>query len=196
MLKYYHEIGIYDEVVRGAEEATEDDLYEFSELGLELAAPEFEQEEIPLGYDCEPVPEEDDEPDYEHFHMAYRFTSPAMREYYRLCRLYELQQSLPPEKNPFVQKADAYCCGCASCVRGYLWIGFNDDRYTSALAVEICPDEFYDIFDLTVAIHGMIEYYEERVRDVGLALAKGRPVYLPALPAPKGVSDGEAESAR
>jgi hypothetical protein len=187
MLKYCHEIGIYEDVVRGAKEASGDDYYEFAELGLELVAPEFKCEQIPIGDDHESLDEDGTEyAECEHWHLLYRFGSPEMREYYRLCRLYEHRESMGPEQNPFVRNADNHYCRCASAVDGHVWIGFDDDRHTSALLVEICPDEYYASLELMEAIHDMIEYYKTHLGDIRLELTKGPPVFLPALPAPKG----------
>jgi hypothetical protein len=192
MLRYFHEIGIYEAVVRGTEEITFDDYYEFAELGLELAAPEFDFERVPLGDNCEPLAENEPRAEYcEHYHLLYRFGSSELREYYRLCRLYEHRESITPEQNPFVQKADDYYCTCASAVNGYLWMGFDDDCHTSELVVEICRDEYYPTLELIEAIHDTLEYYKEHVIDIKLELLKGPPVFLPALPAPKGGAAGE-----
>jgi hypothetical protein len=195
MLRYFHAIGIYDAVVRDTEEITANDHFEFADLGLELAAPDFRFEEVPLDDDHEPLAENETEMECcGHWHLLYRFGSPEMREYYRLCRLYEHRESIEPEENPFVQKANDYYCLCADAVDGYIWVGFDDDRYTSALLVEICPDEYYTSLELIKAVHDMIEYYKEHLCDIRLELTNGPPVFLPALPAPKGGQDQDGKN--
>ena len=90
-LKYYHDIGIYDKIVRGVKEVREDDYYEFADRGLEFVAPYFDFEQVPMGNDHEVLADtetEEREEYCEHWHAVYRFSSPEMREYYLLCRLY------------------------------------------------------------------------------------------------------------
>jgi hypothetical protein len=187
MLKIYHDIGIYEEVVRDAEEATEDDRYEFSELGIECVAPMFRFEEVPMGGDEEPLSEDEALSGYcDHCHSIYRFASPEMKEYHRLCRLYELRESISPEQNPFVKDAHDFCRMCANRVEGWLWMGFDGDAHASELAAEICQDEFYDSLGLIMAVHETLEYHKVRLDDIRLEILKGPPVCFPALPAPKG----------
>jgi hypothetical protein len=196
MLKYYHDIGIYGNVVRNAKEISEDDYFEFAEYGLEFVAPDFAFEEISFDDNHDPVSEDEPESTYsDHVHSLYRFGSPEMREYYRLCRLYEHREHISPEENPFVRKADAHCSVCANAIPGYLWIGF-DDVHTRELQVEICPDECFVSIDLIEAVHNILEYYGEHVSDIRLELGKGPPVFLPALPAPKGGNAHETQSGR
>jgi hypothetical protein len=194
MLKYYHDIGIYDNVVRGVKEVREDDRYEFADRGLEFVAPYFDFEQVPMGNDHEILSDaeaEEYEEYCEHWHAMYRFSSPEMREYYRLCRLYEHRERISPEENPFVRRASLHCAECARAISAYLWFGFDCELHTRELLVEICPDEYCVSLELVRAVHDALAYYGKHVRKLALELKKGPPVHLPALPAPKGEADGE-----
>lgn len=199
MLKRYHDIGIYDAVVREAEFISEDDYYEFAELGAEHVAPIFDFEDVPLNEMTHEslIEEECAEQDIyldAHYHRVYSFSSPEMREYYRLCRLYEYREKIEPEANPFVRRADSYYCQCLRMTNGYFGAGFDCEKHTTKLMIEVCPDEYMIQCDLIEALHDTLEYYKEHLNALRLELLKGPPVFLPALPAPKGDDEPNGES--
>ena len=179
-LKRYHRIGIYEEVVTDSEFLSADDQYEFVQLALEHVAPIFSTEEVSIYSDNERA--ELDVYQDDHLHQLYRMSSPDMQAYYGLCRMYEYQQGLTPEENPFVQEADRHYCQCLSHIYAHFWAGFDDDKYTTQLVIEICPDNYTPDSEFVEALHDILAYYTEHLPDLRVAILLGPPSYPPALP--------------
>jgi MoaA/NifB/PqqE/SkfB family radical SAM enzyme len=167
-LKLFHDIGIYSVVTSGMQSVNIDDFYELADLGIECVAPLFQREDVAMDAEETPITDEElaqavEEDQYcdGHCHIVYRFSSPEMMEYYRLCRLYEHREGLEPKDNPFVKEADRHFSGWAMSVSGYLWIGFDSDIHTTQLVTESCTDQDYDRMDLITAIHKTLQFYKE-----------------------------------
>ena len=194
MLKTYHDAGIYDVVVRGTETITEDDYYEFSDLGLENAAPLTTRKEFI--YDNESDEwiamrnlDNFDGYEEEYPHNFYTYSSPEMREYCRLCRLYEYREGIPPEQNPYHRRAHTHAAMYMRRV-GNVWIGFTDDDSGNEMYVETSSEMGYDAAEVVNCIHHVMAYYRENLNALRLELLRGPWVFLPALPAAKGAQDG------
>lgn len=196
LLKFFHEIGIYEKVAAGVREIEDEDYYEFLQSGWEQIAPDFDMHYIYLTENGDWVTEDEieqmNENDYSDYpNTVYHFSSPQMREYYRLCRLYEHRHSIGPEANPFVKKAARHIDDCVNQVHGCFGVSFDDDRYARELLIEFTPEDSYVTPDLILAIHETLEYYREHVNALRLEMLKWPPVFLPALPAAKGSETDE-----
>ena len=187
LLKFFHGIGLYDSFCH-ITALTEDDYYELVQLGLENIAPIYIESQISSGDDGDVVIEEgDDCDDYGwHCHTLHMFSSPEMQEYYRLCRIYEYKHGLSPKENRFVTAAERHYCNCLNCVSGNFGGSFDDDRHTTKLYIEVCPESDWAAIDLIYCIHETLEFYSENLSGLRLELLKGEPVFLMQLPSPKG----------
>ncbi|MDR0863032.1 MAG: hypothetical protein LBN30_09720 [Oscillospiraceae bacterium] len=188
LIRVIHDNGALD-ALRGISEVSEDDFLEIALTALENAAPICTMEEIPMTADEEPVP--DYEPgdtyiDCEHWHTKCSFTSPEMLEYYRLCRLFEYREGIEPEDNIYVTEAEAHYVNCLRRAQGHYCAGYDDDRHTTRLVFESCPDYDYSLPDIVWEVRDTLAYYAENVNTLARDIALGRFVYLPALPAYKG----------
>ena len=193
-LKLFHDIGIYAAVTNGMHEVAEGDFYELTELGIEHVAPVFQSEEVPMDERENQMSDEEfaqavEQDQYYdgHYHYIYRFSSLEMKEYYRLCRLYEHRERLEPKDDPFVLEADRHYTGWAQSVSGYLWMGYNNDIHPTELVAESCPENGYDQIDLILAIHETLEFYKNNLDHLRREISQDPFIFLPALPAPKEV---------
>ena len=183
LLKFYFDIGIYDDVTSNIKKIDGFDNYELELIGLECVAP------ISTGYTA---PE---------FHLVYKnieiddfyednyiqlFSSPEMLEYYRLCRLYEYREGVVPEDNPYVVAADRYYRDVLRCTQSYFGAGFDDDHYTQMLLIETSPESEYEIKEIIELIHDMLTYYTEQLPKLDRDLKLGKLTFLPELPAHTG----------
>ncbi|MDR3278145.1 MAG: hypothetical protein LBT12_05170 [Oscillospiraceae bacterium] len=187
ILKKFHELGIYGKVTRGMTELSEGDVCELVELGMDNAAPIAQRSEVPMGGDDEPVTgEEDEDAECDHYHQVFHFSSPAMKEYYRLCRLYEYREKIEPEDNPFVKEADDHYCARLRATDGQFLAGFDSDYHTTELQIETCPEWYYNSVEIIIMIHDTLAFYTENLEQLARELRRGPLVFLPALPAWKG----------
>ena len=202
LLRCFAEIGIYDAVVGDAEEISEGDYYEFELSGLENVAPIFSRLEVGSG-SCSGGVDEDDMDDIDDIgdaddtyanlpcctgcaHPVYLLSSPEMREYYRLCRLYEHREGIEPKNNPYVKAADDYYTKEIQMCSEYCDADFDDNRHTRNLFIEMCPERSYEIREIIGLIHKMLEYYKNNVEELEREIYLGKPAWLPALPAHEG----------
>lgn len=188
---FFHDIGIYHKVCAGMKEITEDHYYELMELGLEHIAPIFERDQIAEGEDGNTVYASEvdyEEMDESHWHELRLFSSPDMLEYYRLCRLYELQRGIKPENNPYVKSASSNYSMCLNYISGNYFAAFDSEIHTSRLWIEYCPEDYGPQIDLIYCIYDVLSFYSENLNDLRRELLKGPFVFLPGLPAPKGVN--------
>jgi len=192
MLKLFHDLGIYAVITRGMSEVDGEDFYELADLGIEHVAPVFRRDEIPMDEQENQMTDEayaqavEQDQYYDgHCHTIFRFSSPEMKEYYRLCRLYEHREKLNPNENPFVREADRHYTGWARSVAGYLWIGFDSDMHTTELVTESCPENGYDQIDLIMAVHNTLQFYKDNLSRLKREISQDPFIFLPALPAPK-----------
>ena len=195
ILKLFHDLGIYAAVTGGMNEVTEEDFYELADLGIENVAPIFRRDEVSMDEEENQMTEEAlaqaeaQNQYYEgHYHTIYRFSSPEMKEYYRLCRLYEYREGLEPKDNPYVNEADGHFIKWARSVSGYLWIGYDCDFHTTELVTETCPEEGYDQIDLIMAIHRTLQFYKDNLGRLKREINRNPFIFLPALPALKEAS--------
>ena len=190
LLKLYSDIGIYDAVVGTTERVNGDDYFEFEMTGLENIAPIFNmwqpgtQPDIYL--DEEFIYGDEDN---EHLsdggcdHMLYSFSSPEMREYYRLCRLYEHREGIEIERNPYVKEAEDCFWEYVGLTQGYFGAGFDDDRHTKDILVEVCPENTCYYREIIELIYDTLEFYTMKVKELEREIRLGKPVWLPELPA-------------
>jgi len=129
--------------------------------------------------------DEEYDPD-DHWHDFTTYSSPEMREYYRLCRLYEHRCGISPKDNPYVTSADKHFSSCFLYIDGHFAAFFDDDKYTTKLCIEICPEEYGAGTELIYGIHETLAYYGEHLNELRRELMRGPFVFLPQLPAPKG----------
>jgi len=182
LLKLYHDIGIYDAVTRNIFDVTAEDLYELQLIGLDCVAP------ISINYSVAEYRREypnrvtDDTDMYDDNYIQLS-GSPEMREYYRLCRLYEYREGIEPETNPYVIAADHYYRDVLASTRSYFGAGFDDDRYTQMLLIETSPECEYDMTEIIELIHDMLAYYAEQLPKLERDIKLGRFTFLPGLPA-------------
>jgi len=191
-LKLFHDMGLYAAVTAGMQTVRDDDIYELAELGVEHVAPIFQSEEVPMDDSEVPMTDaafaqavEEDQYYEGHYHTIYRFSSPEMKEYYRLCRLYEHREGLESKDNPFVREADKHYTKWARSVAGNLWIGFDSDIHTTELVIETCPEDGYDQIDLILAIHKTLQFYMDNLNRLKREIDRNPFIFLLALPAPK-----------
>lgn len=186
LLRFYSDIGIYDAVVGESNIINDADYYEFELAGLDHVAPISSKHFVGDEYEDENAP---DEGEFFHsgcLHTVYYYSSPEMIEYYRLCRLYEHREGIEPDENPYVKAADAhYIAGFQMC-DGYFGFGFDSERYTHNLIIELCPENEYNARDIVAFIHSTLKYYAERLSSLERDIRLGKLVWLPELPAHKG----------
>lgn len=180
LLKFLYSIGQYEDICRYISEISEDDYFELTLLGLEAVAPFFDRAEIG---NCEDF---EDGEDIGHFHDLYFLSSPEMKEYYRLCRIYEYKHGIEPEDNEFVKSADNHYSWCMSRTEGQFYPFFDDDIHTTALKIEICPDYYSPQPDLIYAVHETLEFYKDNLNKLRRELLQGELTFLLMLPAWRG----------
>ena len=187
ILKLFHSIGLYESVCNYMTELTEDDYYELIQLGMENVAPIYTVDQVGMNGDEEPSIMDEEDDDYGgHYHTLQTFSSPEMQEYYRLCRIYEYARGIEPEDNKFVKAAESNYINCLRSVSGHFSADFDDDRRTTKLIIETCPENWGPETDLIYCIHDTLEFYRENLGELRLEILKGSAVFLPQLPAPKG----------
>ena len=187
LVKFFHSIGVYESVCYGMYELTENDYYELIQLGLENVAPIYTEEQIGMTDNEEPAAM-GEETEYfdEHYHTLQTFSSTEMQEYYRLCRIFEYSHGIEPEDNTFVKAAENHYINCLRLVEGYFGADFDDDRRTTKLIIETCPENWWSEIDLMHCLHDTLEFYRENLGKLRLEILKGPAVFLAQLPAPKG----------
>jgi len=191
-LKLFQDMGIYAAVTRGMSEVDGEDFYELADLGIENVAPIYRRDDVSMDEEENQMSDEDlaqameaDEYYDPHYHTVYRFSSPEMKEYYRLCRLYEHREGLEPKNNPFVREANRHYTGCARSVSGDIWIGYDSDMHKTELVTESCPDYGFDQIDLIMAIHKTLQFYIDNLDHLKQEIGRNPFIFLPTLPAPK-----------
>jgi hypothetical protein len=195
LMKFFHDIGRYEDAFGEINEITEGDYGELIRLGMEHIAPIFDEDEIIDGEDGKPVfgSQLDDAArealEDDHWHELQTFSSPDMLEYYRLCRLYEYKYGIEPRDNKYVIAADIHYCYRLRCVSGSFVAAFDSDRHTTKLWFEFCPEDSYYNIDLIRCIHETLQFYSEHLNEIRRDLMDGPLVYLPMLSAPKGEND-------
>ncbi len=172
MLKFFHDIGIYEQTVGGMRSIECDDYALLFRDGAEYVAPIYDEEYLGEDVCCGG-------------HIVYRFSDPAMPEYYRLCRLYEYSHSIIPEKNPYVKKADDWFSSCIRNTAGHFWAGYDDEKHPRMIMFEICPEHPFCEYEFLVLVYDMMEFYRREVITLKNELARCPPALLPALPPPK-----------
>jgi hypothetical protein len=183
MLKFFHDIGIYEKAAGDIESITEDDYYEIFLRGIACVAPVYEQEELGEDVCCGG-------------HIMYHFSDPAIPEYYRLCRLYEYKHSVTPEENPYVQKADAFYSSCCDHTDGDFGAGYNDDVHIREIQIEICPERAVNEYELLLLVYDVLEYYRREAVTLKNELMRG-PYGMAAGPAgAEGTSETAAPETR
>ena len=188
LLKLYHDIGIYEAVVRTTTQITEEQWYEFVELGLEYVAPVTWEDELFFVDQTQSwvTAQELDQLGLESDNYPTRliyFTSPEMQEYTHLCRLYERREGIGPKDNPFEHRVRRH----ARLHCGYVlnaWLGFADDAI--ALVTEISPEDYFDPISLITNIYNMLLFYTEHLWELRVAILSGPVSFDLALPAPRG----------
>jgi hypothetical protein len=143
-----------------------------------------------MGDDEEPVAAEEmavieehgDIYECDHFHTAYSFSSPEMREYYRLCRLYEHREGIEPKDNPYVKKADDHYISVLRRTGGQFGAGFDSEIHITALYIETCPEWQYDVMEIIRAVRKTLDYYPEHLAELQRDMARAPFVFLPELP--------------
>lgn len=186
----YRDWGIYDAVTRGIDELRDDDIYELYELGLDNAAPFARREDIPMGGDEDRITAEEMAQmeeggaiyECDHYHAAYSFSSPEMREYYRLCRLYEHREGIEPKKNPYVVNADDHYVSVLRQTNGQFGAGFDSELHTTELYIEICPEWQYDVMEIIWIVRKTLDYYVKYLPELQHEMAKTPFVFLLSLP--------------
>jgi hypothetical protein len=186
----YRDWGIYDAVTRGMTELGEDDIFELYELGLDNAAPFTSRDDIPMGGDDSVVTAEEiaqviengEKYECDHYHTVYSFSSPEMREYYRLCRLYERREGIEPKDNPYVMSADAHYVSVLRMINGQFAAGFDSEIHTTSLYVETCPEWQYDTMEIIWTVRKTLDYYTEHLVELQREMARTPFVFLPVLP--------------
>jgi len=169
LLKFLHDIGIYDETVGDIKKISGDDYPELVMLGLENVAPIFNMEELGEEHCCGG-------------HIVYHFSDPALLEYYRLCRLYEFKHSITPEENPYVIKADDFFVSCLEYTKSEFGCDYDDIKHPRGIWIETCPERYAYEQELIGLVYDMMEFYQTEVEALRAELLKGPVVYLPALP--------------
>jgi hypothetical protein len=187
-LCFFRDAGIYESVTEGMTVLDDNDIYELFELGFDAAAPITYREDIPMdGSDTPLTADEiaalDVYQECDHYHTVYHYSSPDMREYYRLCRLYEYREGIEPKDDPFVRFASDDYDSVIRQTYGQFCAFFDDDTYTTELMIEICPEWYYDPTEIIRAIIETLKYYDENLSVLERELAKTPFVFLPALPA-------------
>jgi len=173
LLKLLHGIGIYGRAVGGITEITGDDYYELALLGLEHVAPIYSAEDLGDEWCCGG-------------HTVHRFSSPAMTEYYRLCRLYEHRHGTTPGENPHVARADDHYARCLHNARGSFGSSYEDEKHPRGIWIETCPEHYACELELIALVHSLMGFYSAGAEALRMELLRGPAVYLPALPAPGG----------
>lgn len=169
-VKFLHDIGIYEESMKGIREISEDDYYELALRGLSSVAPVFEIEELDEDVCCGG-------------HVVYHFSDPAIPEYYRLCRLYEHKYGIAPKENPYVKAADNYFVRqYDSCCYSDFGAYYHDEVHVREICIEICPERPVEEWELIELVYDMLEYYRREAETLRAELLRGPVVWLPALP--------------
>jgi hypothetical protein len=169
LLKLFHEIGIYKEAVGGIKEITDDDYYELALNGIACVSSYYEAEQLGEDVCCGG-------------HVVHHFSDPAMVEYYRLCRLYEIKHSVTKATNPYVTKADRYYISCLEYARGNFGTDYNNEDDPKEIWIETCPESCLCEYEVVEFIHDMMEYYRNEVETLRTDLLTSPIVWLPALP--------------
>jgi hypothetical protein len=186
-LCFFRDVGIYNAATEGIQTLEGDDFYELLERGLDAAAPIARRDEVPMGDFDTPLPEgpEDEEiyEDCDHFHSVLHYSSPAMQEYFRLCRLYEYREGICPKDNPFVGFASDAYEKAIRMTSGQFGASFNDDTYTTELLIETCPEWCYDPMEIIQAVVETLKFFDENLPVLARELAKSPFLFLPELPA-------------
>jgi hypothetical protein len=172
MVKFFYDIGVYEQAVGNIRSIGEGDYLELFLRGVEHVATIFDIEELGAEVCCGG-------------HTLYHFSDPALLEYYRLCSLYEHKYSLTPEENPYHKKADDYFTRSCNNVSSHFWAGYDDDRHPREIRFETCPDYPFYENEFLVLVYDIMEYYRREVVTLQNELSRGPAVLLPALPAPK-----------
>ena len=185
ILRTFYEYGIYDDIVSCIEELDENDYCELEMSALEYIAPEYERDEIPMDFDeipmsAEDMADEDIYADCSHWHTVYRFSGPEMREYYRLCRLYEYREGIAPQENPYVSGAEAHYISLLRHTSSGFAADFDSDSTTTKLIFETCQDSSYESMELVTTVGEMMKYYKEHLPEITRDIMCGPPVFLPA----------------
>jgi len=169
LLKMFHDIGIYEGAAGDIKEITGDDYYELILRGFESVAPAYEMEELGEEVCCGG-------------HIRYHFSDPSLVEYYRLCRLYEFRQSISPEDNPYVIKADNYYVSCLENTSGAFGSDYDDERHPKEIWIETCPEREAYEHEIIELVHNVMEFYRSEVETLRAELLRRPVVWLPALP--------------
>ena len=116
-----------------------------------------------------------------HFHDVYSFSSPDMKEYYRLCRLYEHREGIEPEQNPYVRAADEYYTAALRMTEGQFIAGFDSEKRRPA-AFFAC---FAPLLIVAELQDGTSNQQARSALKSGLVRRRGPLVFLPELPPAK-----------
>lgn len=196
ILKACHQAGCYEQVVRTAETMDEGDYLELEMLALEHVAPIYDEDELFYDFENDTWISGDDLPrteetniDYESPHRMHYFSSPEMLEYYRLCRVYEWREGIPPESNRYVHSAEAFLR------RNFyrnntVWYGLDEGDHPGHFYTEATSDYGYDTAVLVEDLSDMLMYYKDKLPALKLELAK-KPAFLPMLPPAREVESHE-----
>ena len=178
IVKFFHDIGKFEDAMKHYTWIESDDLPELFMNGMQYLAPFHESKDLGEDVCCGG-------------HYQYRFSDPALIEYFRLCRLYELRHSITPKDNPYVKKADDDFVECCKNVGGDFGAYYDNDDHPREVQFETCPERPVDEFEFMVCIHNVLEFYRKEVKTLQKEMMRGPMVFLPALPAPKGDSARE-----
>ena len=169
LVKLFHDMGIYEDAVGDIKEIAEGDYYELIMRGFSAVAPAYEAEEPGDEHGCGG-------------HTIHHFSDPALVEYYRLCRLYELKHALPPERNPYMALAENHYITCLNSTNGDFGSNYDDEKHPTEIWIETCPEWYVYEDELIELVHDVLEFYRNEVETLRTDLLTSPIMWLPALP--------------